>query len=165
MFQRLSCLPYVLAVFFFLACAKSAHMFQNLSYSLCGCCLSFLTLTLPQTVRLSTFHYVLRLPNSSLRVWPARIPQQQYTMLSFSSMRRHGHSHKLTSSRALWYYTVSIPFCSSHKRQTRTSKFNGKNHNTTCSKSRDHTLLLRTCYGEVYGNIACEENGWLSCGI
>ena len=26
----------------------------------------------------------------------------------------------------------------------------------------DHTLLLRTCYREVYGNIAHEENGWLS---
>jgi len=24
-------------------------------------------------------------------------------------------------------------------------------------------IPLHTCYGEVYGNIACEENGWLSC--
>ena len=33
---------------------------------------------------------------------------------------------------------------------------------TACSKSRDHTLTLHTCCGEVYGNIAREENGWLS---
>jgi len=26
-------------------------------------------------------------------------------------------------------------------------------------KSLDHTLPLGTCYGEVYGNIAREENG------
>ena len=31
--------------------------------------------------------------------------------------------------------------------------------NSACSKSRDHTLPFRTCYGEVYGNIAREENG------
>ena len=41
-FQKLSCLPYVFAVSV-LACAKSAHVFQKLSYSLCGLCLSFLT--------------------------------------------------------------------------------------------------------------------------
>ena len=28
-----------------------------------------------------------------------------------------------------------------------------RRHYTACSKSRDHTLRLRTCYGEVYGNI------------
>ena len=40
--------------------------------------------TLPQTVRLF---------NISLH---SQAPQQQYTMLSFSSTRRHGHNHKLT---------------------------------------------------------------------
>ena len=49
-----------------LACAKSAHVFQKLSYPLCELCLSLLSLiTLPQTVRLSAFHCTLRLPNSS----------------------------------------------------------------------------------------------------
>ena len=73
-----------------LACAKSAHVFLKLSYSLCGLCLSLSSLiTLPQTVRLL---YV------SLC---SQAPKQQYTVLSFSSLRRHGHSHKLTSSRAL----------------------------------------------------------------
>ena len=57
--------------------------------------LSLSSLTLPQRVRLF---------NISLQA-----PQQQYTVLSFSSMRRHSHSHKLTSSRALRYYTVGIP--------------------------------------------------------
>jgi len=42
---------------------------------------------------------------------------------------------------------------------TTCSKKNGKNHNTAYSKSRDHTLPLHTCYREVYGNIAREENG------
>ena len=74
------------------------HVFQKLSYLLCGLCLSLSSLTLPQTVRLF---------NISLC---SQAPQQQYTVLSFSSMRRHGHSHKLTSSRALRYYTVGIPF-------------------------------------------------------
>ena len=32
-------------------------------------------------------------------------------------------------------------------------------NNTACSKLSDHTLPLRTCYGEVHGNIAREENG------
>ena len=41
MFQTLSCLPYVFSSV--LACAKSAHVFQKLSYSLCGLGLSFLT--------------------------------------------------------------------------------------------------------------------------
>ena len=36
MFQKLSCLPYVFGSV--LACAKSADMFQKLSYSLCGVC-------------------------------------------------------------------------------------------------------------------------------
>ena len=45
---------------------------------------------------------------------------------------RHGHSHKLTTSHALWYYTVGIPFCSSHKRQSRTSKFDGKKTTQYC---------------------------------
>ena len=95
MFQKLSCLPYVFGSV--LACAKSAHQFQKLSYSLCGLCLSLsLLITLPQTVRL---FYVL-LHSQAL--------QQQYTVLSFSLMQGHGHSHKLTSSRALWYYTVGV---------------------------------------------------------
>jgi len=28
----------------------------------------------------------------------------------------------------------------------------------------DHILPICTCYGEVYRNIAQEENGWLNCG-
>ena len=88
-----------------LACAKSDDVFQNLSYSLCGPCLSLSSLysiTLPQTVRLFDVSLC------------SQAPQQQYTVLFLSSMQRHGHrhrrSHKLTYSRALRYYTVGIPF-------------------------------------------------------
>ena len=133
------------------------HIFQKLSYLLCGLCLSLSSLTLPQTVRLF---------NISLN---SQAPQQQYTVLSFSSMQRHGHSHKLTSWHALygitlwpylsrmhrpnlWYYTVGIPSWASCKRQSQQ-----KSHNTVCSKLRDHTLPLRTCYREVHGNIAREK--------
>ena len=83
MFQKISCLPYVFTSV--LACAKPAHaVFQKLSYLLCRLCLSLSSLNLPQTVRLF---------NISLH---SQAPQQQYTVLSFSSTRRHGHSHKLT---------------------------------------------------------------------
>ena len=56
------CLSYVFG--FVLVCAKSVHVFQKLSYSLCGLCL--LLITLPQTVRL--FYISLRY----------QAPQQQY---------------------------------------------------------------------------------------
>ena len=39
------------------------------------------------------------------------------------------------------------------------SKFNGKQRAPTHMITH---LLLRMCYGEVYGNIAREENGCLS---
>ena len=58
------CLSYVFS--FVLACAKSAHVFQKLSYSFCGLCLQLITL--PQTER---FFYIL------LR---SQAPQQQYTI-------------------------------------------------------------------------------------
>ena len=76
-----SCRACQMCSVFVLTCAKSAHVFQKLSYSLCGLCLSLSPLiTLPQTVRL--FYVSLR----------SQAPQQQYTVLSFSSMRRHGQS-------------------------------------------------------------------------
>ena len=72
--------------------------------------LSLSSLTLPQTVRLY---------NVSLL---SQAPQQQYTVLSFSSMRRHVHSHKLTSSCAygitLWAYLSEPLVKDSHKNVT-----------------------------------------------
>ena len=66
---------------------------------------------------------------------------------------------KLTFSCALWYYTVGIPLWTSRNRQSQTSKFHGKN-TTPCAPTYVITHLpLRSCYREVYGNIACEENG------
>ena len=58
------CLPHVFSFVF--ACAKSAHVFQKLSYSFCGLCLQLITL--PQTERL--FYILLR----------SQAPQQQYTV-------------------------------------------------------------------------------------
>ena len=82
-----------------LACAKSAHCFRSSLTRFADFVSLSSLITLPQTVRL--FYVSLR----------SQAPKQQYTVLSFSSaMRRHGHSHKLTSSRALRYYTVDIPF-------------------------------------------------------
>ena len=136
--------------------------YETISYSLCGLCLS-LSRHNPQTVKL----FYVSLCFQAL--------YQQYTVLSFSSIRRHYHSHKLTSSHALWYYTswaylsqmhrpnlwVGILFWTSRKRQWQTSKFNRK----AIPRAQTHMithLQLRTCYREVYGNIACEENGWFS---
>ena len=126
-------------------CSKSDHMFQKLSYLLCKLCLSFVTITLSQA-----FLRFIVFSDSSTA----------YTMLSFSSMWRHGHSPKLTSSRALQYCTVGIPFWTSrkdsHKRVSSTEK----------PQLRVITHLpLHMCCGEVYGNIAREENGWLSRGL
>ena len=128
MFQKLSCLPYVFGsvlacvqsveMFWWLlyllydlypavACVQSVQMFQKLSClpHVSGCLICFADfvsvsslITVPQTV---TLFYI------SLR---SQAPQRQYTVCSFSSMRRNGHSHKLTSSRALRYYTVGIPW-------------------------------------------------------
>ena len=82
-----------------LACAKSAHCFRSSLTRFADFVSLSSLITLPQTVRL--FYVSLR----------SQAPKQQYTVLSFSlAMRRHGHSHKLTSSRALRYYTVDIPF-------------------------------------------------------
>ena len=63
--------------------------------------------------------------------------------LSFSSMQRHGHSHKLTSSRALQHYTVGIPFWTSCKRQSQTSKFDGT---TTIPRAPSHTIHITITY-------------------
>ena len=76
-------------------------VFQKLSYSLCGLCLSLSSLiTLPQTVPFIAF---------------SGSPTAVHRAFLFKSMQRHGHSYKLTSSRALQYYTEGIPFWTSHK--------------------------------------------------
>ena len=79
-----ACYDYVFAISV-LACAKSAHVFQKLSYSLCRLCLSLSSLiTLPQTVRL--FQVLLHSGSVSL------------TAVHRASMERHGHSHKQSKS-------------------------------------------------------------------
>ena len=58
------------------------------------------------------------------------------------------------SSFLIWAYLSETLIKDSNKRLSST-----ENDNVMYYKSLDHTLLLRTCYGEVYGNIAREENG------
>ena len=117
-----------------LACVKSDHVFQKLSYPLCRLCLSLSSLiTLPQTVRL--FYVSLR----------SQAPQQSQTDLF------------------TWTYTVGIPFWTTHKRQSQTSKFDGKT-TIACSKLRDHTFTIMYVLWSGIWNIAREENGWHSHG-
>ena len=127
---------------------------------LCRLCLSFVTITLPQTVYVSLH---------------SQAPQQQYTVLSFSKAWPHSPTdlfmctmvlhcgHTFLRHRAnLRYCTVSTPFWTSRKRQ---SKFDRK---TTILRAPSYVIThlpLCTCYGEVYEKIAREENGWLSRGL
>jgi len=53
-----------------------------------------------------------------------------------------------------WAYLSELLVKDSHKRLSSTEKPQYR-----MLKSLDHTLLLCTCYGEIYRNIACEENG------
>jgi len=84
------CLLYVFGSV--LACAKSAHMFQKLSYSLCG--LSLQLITLPQTVRL--FYVSLH----------SQAPQQQSPSIACScTMVLHcGH----TFLNCLWKTVTNV---------------------------------------------------------
>ena len=72
-----------------------------------------------------------------------------------------------TSSTFVYSFSVTCALLSRSSRlksvlpSAITGKFDGRK---VCSKSRDHTLPLRMCYGEVYGNIAHEENGSLIQG-
>ena len=86
-----------------LASAKSAHVFQKLSYSLCE---------------------LLSLTNNSSSDTKAFLPCIAF---SCSPIAVHRPLH------ALRYYTVGIPFWTARKRQSQTSKFDGKSHNTVCS--------------------------------
>ena len=89
--------------------------------------LSLITLSL--TLRFSTFHCILRLPNNSTSSIACT------TVLHCGHILLVKNSHKrLRSTEKPWYRTL---------------------------KSLDHTLSLRMCYRELYGNIAYEENGWI----
>ena len=119
MFQTLSCLPYVFGSV--LACASLLTCFSSSLTRFWWLCLSLSSLiTLPQTVRHSMFHCILRLPNSSTLCFPL------------------------------------LTCWTSRKRQSQTSKLDGKTA-TACSKSLHHTLPLRTCCREVYGNMHVEK--------
>ena len=91
-------LPYVFGSV--LTCAMSArYVFQKPSYSLCELCLSLFPHLYNSSSDSKVFQRFIAFSGS---------PTAVHRVLSFSSMRRHGHSHKLTSSLALRYCTVSI---------------------------------------------------------
>jgi len=87
-------------------------------------------ITLPRTVR--GFYVSLR----------SQASQQQYTV------------HCMHYGITLWVYLSEPLVKESHQRLSSTEKPQYR-----VLKSLDHTLPLRTCYGEVYGHMACEENG------
>ena len=148
---RSSHVCHVCLLFLFLPVQSLFTCFRS-SYSFCRLCLSLSSLiTLPQTVRL--FYVSLR----------SQAPQQQYTgfpflqckgMATVTNWPLHVHYHIRLS--------VGIPFWSSRKRQSQTSKFDGK---TTIPRAPSHVIThyRYVCVTE-YGNIACKENGWLSHG-
>ena len=63
-------------------------------------------------------------------------------------------------SRALRYYTVGIPFWTSHKRQSQMSKFNRK---TTIPRAPSHMIIMYVVWRGTRKQCT-EENGWLSHG-
>ena len=86
-----------------LACAKPANVFQKLSYSLCGLCLSLSSL-IPPPQTISMFHCVLRLPNSSIHraflFFDAKAWQQSQTDLFTCTTVLHGE-HRPTPLRRI----------------------------------------------------------------
>ena len=70
----------------------------------------------------------------------SQAPKQQYIV------------HCMHYGITLWAYLSELLVKDSHKRLNLTEK--PQYH---VLKSLDHTLLLRMCYGEIYGNIALEE--------
>ena len=94
-FQKLSCLPYVFGSV--LACAKSAHVSQNLLLALQTLPICFVTNN--SSSDSNTYVHFIAFSGSPMALQRA----------SFSSIRSHDHSHKLTSSHTLRYYTVCIP--------------------------------------------------------
>ena len=106
------------------------YVFQKLSYSLCRLCLSFLTNSSSDS---KAFLRLIVIPASSttavhcaflffdVKAWP----QSQADLFTCTTVLHCG-----------------IPFWTCYKRQSQTSRFDGKNHNTMSSKLHDHTLPL-----------------------
>ena len=101
-----------------LACAKSAHVFQKLSYSLC--------------------RLVSNNSSSDIKAF------LRFIVFSGSPTAVYHPLHALYGI-TLWAYLSEPLIKDSHRH---TSKFDGK---ATIPRAR-------TCYGEIYGNIAREEN-------
>ena len=109
-----------------LVCAKSAHVFQKLSYLLCGLCTSS-----SSSDTKAFLHFIV-----------------------FSDSPTAYTVHCMHYGIILWAYLSELLVKDSHKHLSLMEK-----PQYCMLKSLDHTLPLRTCYGEIYGNIACKENG------
>ena len=155
-FQKLSCLPYVFAIFFLpvqslLTCFRSSLT----------CFADFVSLFshYNSSSDSKAFLHFIAFSGSPTVFWESG--QWEYTVLSF--LWCEGMATAVTEwplhvhyGITLWTYLSVALVKDRHKRLCSMEK-------TTIPRA--HTLLLRTCYGEVYRNIAREENGWLSCGI
>ena len=110
-----------------LACAKTAHVFQKLSYSLCGLALSLSLVTNNSSSDSKAFLRFIAFSGSPTAVHCA--------FLFYKLMRRHGYSHKLTLSHALRYFTVGKAFWNSRKRQSQTSNRSKFDRKTTIPRA------------------------------
>ena len=150
------------------ACAKSAHVFQTFLLALRTLSLSFPTNNSSSDSK--AFLRFIAFSGSPTAVHCAFLFFRCEGMASHkltcttvlhcahTFLRRIDLLHSIACTTVLHWAYLSEPLVKDSHIQT----FDGK-HYTACSKSRDHTLPLHTCYGEVrgevYGNIAREENG------
>ena len=131
---------------------KTCYVFQKLSLALRTLSLSFVTnnssLDSKAFLCFIAFSGSPTVVHHAFLFFDAKAWQQSQTdLFTYTTVSHCGHT-----------------FWTSRERQSQTSKFDGK---TTIPRAPTHVithLLLRMCYGEVYGNIAHQENGWLSHG-
>ena len=175
LYDKCLCLPYVFGSV--LACAKSAHVFQKLSYSLCGLCLSlkFLTNKSSSDSRPKAFLRFTAFSGSPTAVhraflffdakawpvtnWPLHV-HYGITLWAYLSQ-----THRPIAPHCMHYGITLSAYLSEPLVKDSRKRLSWRKTETTIPRApsyHDHTLPLRTCYGEVYGNIASEENGWLS---
>ena len=142
MFQKLSCLPRVCR-FCSCLCKVCSRVSEARSVDFVSLSLltnnflrqSFLVFPVFSSSRAFLFFSAKAWPLATVTNWPL-----------------HVH-YRIT----LWAYLSEALVKGSHKRLSSTENPHTYIHRVL--KSRDHTLPLRTCNGEVYGNITREESG------
>ena len=122
-----TCLVLFLPVYSVFKCFRSSHACHMCSLFLFLPVQSLLVYFRSSLTRFSTFHCVLRLSNSSLSLACETIPTAVHCAFLFFDAKAWPQSQTDLFKCTM----VGIPFCSSCKRQPQTSKFDGKDHNTT----------------------------------